>query len=401
LLKIAMRVITFARIGILARILSPNQFGVFGLATLILSFIEIITETGINIFLIQQNDDVKKYINTAWIVSIIRGVLISIIIAASSPFIASFFNTPSASGLLLLTSLVPLIRGFINPSVVKFQKDLKFDKEFYFRFSIFLIEAIGVTILAMLTRSEISLVIGLIISAMIEVIMSFKIIKPIPILAFNKDIFKLIIKRGKWVSIAGVTHYLFQNIDDILIGKLLGTTSLGFYQMAYKISILPITEISDVIARVAFPIFVKISDDQIRLRKAFLKTLAAISFLSLGLGVISLIFTKEIVTILLGDEWLPILPFLKILIVFGVVRAISGAPSMLFLAIKKQEYTSYFTTGSLIILLILIVPFVTTQGIIGASLASLYAAIAIVPVMIYYTYKVLYTDKFYKNTKNE
>ena len=396
-----MRVITFARIGILARILSPNQFGVFGLATLILSFIEIITETGINIFLIQQNDDVKKYINTAWIVSIIRGVLISIIIAASSPFIASFFNTPSASGLLLLTSLVPLIRGFINPSVVKFQKDLKFDKEFYFRFSIFLIEAIGVTILAMLTRSEISLVIGLIISAMIEVIMSFKIIKPIPILAFNKDIFKLIIKRGKWVSIAGVTHYLFQNIDDILIGKLLGTTSLGFYQMAYKISILPITEISDVIARVAFPIFVKISDDQIRLRKAFLKTLAAISFLSLGLGVISLIFTKEIVTILLGDEWLPILPFLKILIVFGVVRAISGAPSMLFLAIKKQEYTSYFTTGSLIILLILIVPFVTTQGIIGASLASLYAAIAIVPVMIYYTYKVLYTDKFYKNTKNE
>src|SRR3990167_7344642 len=84
ILRASTRGITFVRLAILARILSPAQFGVFGIATLVLSLLEIITETGINVFLIQKKD-IKSYINSAWIVSIVRGFIIAIFLFALAP----------------------------------------------------------------------------------------------------------------------------------------------------------------------------------------------------------------------------------------------------------------------------------------------------------------------------
>jgi len=78
--RIVTRIISFARTALLARLLTPRDFGVFGIATLVLSFLEIVTETGINIILVQKKENINEFINTAWVTSIIRGVLISIFI---------------------------------------------------------------------------------------------------------------------------------------------------------------------------------------------------------------------------------------------------------------------------------------------------------------------------------
>src|SRR3990170_4336273 len=91
-LRVLVRGLGFFRIAILARLLTPSQFGIFGIATLVLSFLEIATETGINIFLIQIKENVDDFINTAWIVSIIRGILISFIIIITSPLVVNIFN---------------------------------------------------------------------------------------------------------------------------------------------------------------------------------------------------------------------------------------------------------------------------------------------------------------------
>src|SRR3990172_12131370 len=92
-LRGVMRSMSFVRLAILARILTPAQFGVFGIASLILSFLEIVTETGINVFLVQQKDDIDEYINTSWVVSITRGILISLIILILAPTISTFFGS--------------------------------------------------------------------------------------------------------------------------------------------------------------------------------------------------------------------------------------------------------------------------------------------------------------------
>src|SRR3990167_5781112 len=87
ILRISTRGITFVRLAILARILTPAQFGVFGIASLILALLEILTETGINVFLIQKKEKYAEFIDSAWVVSIIRGCLISLLLIVTAPYV--------------------------------------------------------------------------------------------------------------------------------------------------------------------------------------------------------------------------------------------------------------------------------------------------------------------------
>lgn len=387
-LRLITRIFTFVRIAIIARILTPSQFGLFGIASLVLSLIEILTETGINVFLIQEKREIKKYLDTAWIISIVRGVLITLSIIIITPFIVMFFNVPDILSLLLFISIVPLIRGFINPSVVKFQKNLLFHKEFYFRTSLFFIDSLISVILAFITRDVSSFVWGLVVSAFFEAILSFLIIKPTPVLKLNFHIAKEIISCGKWVTASGIFNYIFSNGDNIVVGKLLGTASLGLYQTGYKISTLPISEVSDVIAKVTFPVFVKISSDYKRLKKAFIKSILIVFLFTIPFGLILFIYTKEIVNLVLGEQWLDVIPAVKVLAIFGIVRTVSGYCTALFLGVKKQKFVTIVTFVSAFGLMIVIVPLVLKFGIVGAAFSALIGSILSIPFFVYLYRKI-------------
>ena len=91
------------------------------------------TETGINIFFLQNRDKIDKYLNTAWVISIIRGFSISILVLLITYPVTNFFNAPQARPLLYLMAIIPIIRGFLNPSTIKFQRNLEFHREFIYR----------------------------------------------------------------------------------------------------------------------------------------------------------------------------------------------------------------------------------------------------------------------------
>lgn len=382
------RIIAFVKILVLARILSPNEFGLFGIAMLFLSLLEIISETGVNIFLIQEGEDVDSFLDTAWMVSIIRGILISLILFLFSPIVSRFFNSPQSLNVMYLISITPLIRGFINPSIVKFQKNLLFAKEFIFRLIIYLLDASVAIIMASITHSALSLVYGLLAGAVFEVVASFVFVKPNPKLKFVKNKLKLIINRGKWVTFAGIFNYLFENIDDAVVGRLLNTTYLGTYQMAYKISSLPMTEVSDVIQKVTFPVYAKIAKDKERLKKAFIKSLISTTLIVLPIGIILFFFSREVVLILLGPKWLAVVPVIKALSFFGVVRAITETTYPLFLSLKKQNHVSLITLFSILGLIITIYPLVKNYDIVGAGFSSLIGALLAIPVTVYLLNKV-------------
>jgi len=389
--RVFTRIISLASIAILARILQPAQFGIFGIATLVLSFLEIISETGINVFLIQEKR-IKQYIDTAWVISIIRGICIFLIILLLSKPLSIFFTTPEVLILLRLISLLPLIKGFINPAILNYQKNLYFNKEVYLRSGLFVISTAVTLIIALLTSSTTSLVWGLIAAAIIETIFSLIFIKPLPKLKLERKQTRLIIHRGKWMTLVGISNYLFHQGDDLIVSKFLGQKILGFYQMAYKISTLPITEVADIFGRVSFPIYTKISADKKRLRKAFIKTLGTISILVLPLSAIIFFFSSQLIFFVLGPNWLDIVPIIKILAIFGAIRAISGSSSSVLLALKKQREVSNITLISLIGMMVAIFPLMNKFGIMGVAGATLVGSITALPLIIYYVRRELFSN---------
>ncbi len=388
-LRVAIRGVSYVRIAILARLLTPLQFGISDIALLVLGITEIFTETGINLFLIQQKEKIDKYINTAWIISLVRGFIISILILLSVKVVADFFNNPSVVQFLVLTAVIPIVRGTINPSVVKLVKDLNFKKEFFYRSLIFFVEVLVSVYLAFKMKSAIAIIAGVLAGAVVESIVSFFIIKPRPSFSFKLSIFNEIVKKGKWFTATGIFSYLYHNGDNVAVGRMLGASSLGIYQRVYSISILPITEVSDVIMKVTYAVFVKISSDVNRLRSAFIKSIVSVIFLVVPIGLLFFIFPTETIRIILGEQWIGASEVLKVLAVFGVLRAISLSSVAPFYALKRQDLVTRITFVSFVGLVVTIVPFVSRWGIIGAAYSALVGVVVAIPLTIYYLFKIL------------
>jgi len=386
--RLVTRSIAFLRTIVLARILSPSQFGIFGIASLIITLLEILFETGVNVVLIQKKEKIDSYLDTAWAVSIARGAIISFILILIAPFVANFFGVYESQRLIYLVSIVSLIRGFINPSIVRFQKELRFQMEFWFKFFVFAFDSlVAITVSFVLLSSE-GIVWGLIAGALLEVIISFLFVKPRPRLNLEITKLKEIISKGKWVNLSGIFQFLFRQGDDIVVGRILGESNLGIYQVAYKISSMPISEVTDVVNKVVFPVYVKIAGDRIRLKKAFLKTTLFVVFGAFVIGVLLFIFGEPIVRFLLGEPWLEAVPLIKILIIYGIVQALINSVNSLFLAFGKQIYITLITFISFVGLAISIFPLVFFYGLRGAAAAPLIGSFLGLPFMIYFLNKV-------------
>jgi len=386
-LRAALRLITIFRMAILARILTKASLGVFGIVTMVLGLLEIATETGINIFLMQEKDKIDKYIDTAWVLSIIRGIIIAVIILATAPWISSFFNSPDTLNLLYLLSVAPFIRGFINPAIITYLKELRFAKEFILRGSIFILEAVVSVLVCWYTRSPSGLVWGLIASAVFEVLLSWIFISPRPKLALSLVTCRLILRRGKWVTGFGLLDYLFTQSDNIVVGKLLGEAPLGVYQYAYKVSTTPVSEIVDVFYRATFPIFSKMNAGGKNLKNAVMKTVVTVNILTISLGLTIWIFAKPIILILFGINWLDAVPVLKVLAFLGIARGIGYSFNAVFMAQKQQKYVTLIVLTGTLGLLMTIVPAVRMWGIMGAAYAATFGAVLSLPVAIYLAHR--------------
>lgn len=367
--RIIFRLLSFVKVVILARILTPNQFGVFAIAYLVYGLSSIFTETGIAMVLVQSKEALDKYIDSAWVVTIARGLIMCLIIIIAAPFVSYFFHNKESLNLILLISIIPLIQGLINPAEVNFQKQLQFKNEFFFRSFISFFEILVTVVIVLALRTPIGLVYGLIFGVMLEMIMSHLFLRPVPSLKINKAHIKLFFHRGKWITYSGIFDYLYHNVDNIMIGRILGTSALGMYDLIYKISMLPITEVTDVVSRVSFPLYVKLLDDSKRLKRALLRTTLGITAIIFPLGIVLFLFPKEIINIVLGSKWVGGSLLLQVLAGFGILRALSNSTAAMFMALAKQKYAAILSFISFIILLITIIPLMIKYGLVGAAYA--------------------------------
>lgn len=384
-LRFATKFVGFLEAIILARILAPAQFGAYGVALLALGLLEVITESGVNIVLVQEKS-VNKYISSAWIVSILRGMLIMMVLIISARFIAKFFHSPESLTLLYLISAVPFLRGFINPAIVKFQKELRFAKDFWYRFAILLVDTAVTIAVTFFIRSPIGIVIGLLAGVLVELILSFILVSPHPGLKFETSYIKKIFHRGKWITASSIFDYLFHNADNIAVGRILGATALGVYQLAYSLAAVPLIEIGRVFVHVIVPIMIKITDDSARLKNAYFKTVLSISLITFPFAFL-FAFLPDLFVLILGEKWAAITIVLPVLAVLGFVKSVSLSSTALFLSTNKQEYTTVITLVNILGLIISIFPLIMKFGLFGAGVSALMGSLIAVPFIIYYTQK--------------
>lgn len=390
LFRAAAKAIVFFKIVIAYRYLTPRDVGVLGLAMIALGLLEQLTETGVNIIIVKETKPLSYYIDTAYIVSIGRGVIIATVLFISAFFLPAFFNDPLLFPLMLVVAVIPLIKGFINPGVAQYQKDLKFEKDSLLRLFPIFADVVFSMLFVYFFRTALALLMGMIVSAFLEVIVSFVFVRPWPRpFIFKKDVFYDIVSPGKWVNLAGIITFAEQNFDNIIVGKMLGSTALGYYQTAFNLSRSFIAEIGLTFSQVLLPIYGRLGADPSRLRSAVKRVfLPAALIMIVPIILLNIPAIQELLLVFLKEKWRPMLPLLPYLSVAAWFTGMNLLFNPLYLVKNKYKSLVALYGSNLGVLLLLLIAMIPQGGILAAAKAVLISRLLMQPLFVWRTWKI-------------
>ena len=377
-LRVFVKLLTFVKLVVLARVLTPEAFGQFGIAVLVLTFFETLTETGINQVLIYSERKLEDLLDSGWMVSIVRGVAIALLVGLSAYPLSWYFHDPHILPLVLLISIAPLLRGFVNPMIVTFVKELDFRREFLFRSASAIVDVIAAVSIGVLTHSPIAFVGALLLSATTDLILSFVLFTLRPRFRFLKTYLSEIVGYGKWVTLTGIGSWFSSELDDLIVGRLYGVGALGIYQAGYKISTLPVTEIAGTVNQVSFPVLSKVRGDSRSFRRIFWAGFFVSNAIGTSVALLLLLFPELSVQLVLGSGWLQVIPVIRILALFGVLRTIESSVQPLLLSLGKPQVA---TIGNFLKVIGLVTGLVVWggQGVEGVAFAALFSVLFSIP----------------------
>jgi len=368
--QIFTRLLTFARTIILARLLSPHDFGLMGIAFLALSALQTFSETGVNAALIYKKENTRDDLCVAWTVRLLRSVLIAVLLFVFAPQISSFFNNNEVINIIRLIAIGQLFYGFSNIAIIRFQKEIEFHKYFLFSICSVLPEVIIAIWLAILLKSVWALVAGYLVGSFSYCIFSYVFCPFVPRFSLSGVHLKSLLKYGKWIWASTIIIFLITQGDDIFVGKFLGTAALGMYQLAYRISNLPATEIVHVISRVAFPAYVKLRENLSKLAVMYLNFLRFSTLIAFSISFLLLSLSYPFVFYVLGGKWINIINSMRVLCIFACLRSIGVLNGSLFRALGYPDFETKLSLMKLLLMAVFIYPLGIKYGIVGVALST-------------------------------
>lgn len=305
--------ITFLVGLVLARLLSPEEYGLIAIITIFISVFNSIVDSGFSNALIRKQDATEADYNTVFYTNLAISTVLSTALFFGAPLIADFFSRPQLTSLTKAMSSVVIINAFAIVQNIRLTKNIDFKTK------------TKVSLIASLTSGVIgiamafggfgvwSLVAQQISKQLLNSVFLWFFIRWMPKLLFSWKSFKEMFDFGWKLLVSGLINTIWTEIYQVIIGKFYQPQTLGQYTRAQQFSSIFSSNLTSIIQRVSYPVLSQLQDDKERLKsgyKRIIKITMLVSFvLMLGLAAIA----KPMILVLIGDKWLPAVPFLQIL----------------------------------------------------------------------------------------
>jgi O-antigen/teichoic acid export membrane protein len=333
------RALTFVTYLLLARILAPREFGVFAVATIVVNALLIFNDLGLGPAIVQNPGDRDTVASTALVVIPVLGAGIAGLSAVSASATARLLGDPGAAGVLRVLSLSIFFSSLAVVPSMLLEKDLAFRRQVVPQVLPAALFAVTAVLLAARTGAgAYSLAVAEVVDSVALAIGSWMACTWRPRWRFSWATARQLFRYGKHVLGGGVVLYLATNMDNAFVSRSAGQRALGIYVLAYLIANLPATEIADLAGRVLFPAFVMLDGRPEELRRAYGRSLTALTLVTLPLFVMLASLARPLVAAIFGHNWSGMVAPLRILPVFGAFRVLSGVSGNLFLAVNRPRY---------------------------------------------------------------
>ena len=335
--KYSMMLIQFISGIILARLLTPYDYGCIGMLSIFMVLAEAFIDGGFGSALIQKKRPTQADYSTIFFWNLFMAVIFYVILYACAPFIARFYKIPLLSKVLRLQGVILFIYAFNIVQRNQLQKQLKFKTLSIITVSSSII-ALGVTIvLAYKGFGVWALVTQHILVAAIPAIAFWFFVKWRPILVFSWKSFKELFSFGFYMFLTLLLNRFGQQIQGLLIGKFYSPATMGYYSKAHGTEKLASTSISSIMTQVTYPLYAEIQDDKIALGNMIKKLTMTLSYVTFPLMFILLLCAKPIFVLLYSDRWLSSVPYFQVLCLAGLAYCLQSVNYQSIAAIGESR----------------------------------------------------------------
>ena len=358
----------------LVRLLEPRAFGLVALAWTVLMVTDQVQNAGAAAALVYRRTDVERAAASAFLFVLCSGAVLFGVALLLAPLFASLFHTPELTSVLRVMALLLITRAFGTIPLALLERNIDFRTRSVCELTGALAQA-GVSLgLAFSGFGVWSIVFGQIAGSAVQSGLAWAVapLHPDPRKA-SFGVIRGLVRYGRYVSATNILNLANNTADNVVIGRVLGVTALGFYAVAFRLADFPNTVIAHIVGRVMFPVYSLLQNELARFRRAFIQNLQRIAVLALPVSVTIIVCAEPIVLGLFGEKWQEAVGPLRILAVYGLVKSFSSPGGEVFKGAGRPELG--LMVGVLQIALIVpgLIVLVRSHGIEGAALAMLIA----------------------------
>ncbi|WP_158268043.1 MOP flippase family protein [Bradyrhizobium sp. MOS002] len=381
---------------VLARLLSPSDFGIVGMAAVFIGFAQTYLDMGMSSAVVQRVTNTREQLSSLYWLNIFTGLALFIIAVCATPFIAHVYAEDRLYRLFPLCALLFVIA----PIGAQFMTLLQREMEFRTIAKIEIVStALGTLVaiaLAIQGFGPFSLVLGQLTSASatsLQLLVScWK--RWAPSFTFGLHNLKGYLGFGLYQMGERTLNFIGSRIDQLLIGAMLGSTALGYYMIAWNLVIMPVGRINPILTRVAFPIFSRLQNDSESLKRGYLLVIRIVAIVNAPLLLGCAAAATNFILVVYGPQWLPSVPILMALCGVGLIRSIGNPIGTLQLARGRADLGFYFNFWICLLQLIGVIAGLALGGALGVATSLLITHVIILAAVYYFMVRKLIGDCF-------
>jgi O-antigen/teichoic acid export membrane protein len=372
------RLFGLVSIAVLARILTPSDFGVVAVAGTVVAAVELLSAFGFDWALVRHRDLSSDYLNTAWTLRVLLGAFSCAAISLLGAPAAAFYRLAPLRPVLLVLGVASLLGSLENIGTVYFRRDFAFHNEFLLRAVSKLCGFVVTVILALRYRSYWALVIGTVGLRLSNTIASYVLQRYRPRLSLMHA--RELLSFSSWLLIGNVVEYCREKFSDLYLGRVFGPRANGLFSVASDLARVPISEIAMPINRVAYSKYAEDIRAGRSIARSYLEVASLIWMVSLPMSAGIFAVAPEVVALLLGPKWRDAVPVMRLLAIGTVFTVLTANTHYVYWAVGHSRVVAVISAVGVAVIVPATFICSSWQGFQGVALAYAMTSAAMVPV---------------------